>query len=182
MHSKSRNLVALAIYYLHRYPNPDEQIERLMKLPALKGKRYKDYKHIFIPCNAGGHWILLNVQLESEIVEIYDSFNTRCNAEVKLVEKFFINTQILRYPSKLNRHLIPCPQQQHGTLDCGIFVLENLRNLLYEGADNKGHFRYDMHCIPDIRLRIIRELRRRKLEKNYQYVVDPNYPPPPANP
>ena len=63
-------------YYLKRYPNPDEQIDGLMKLPALKGKRYNDYKHIFIPCNARGHWILLNVQLDSEIVEIYDSFNT----------------------------------------------------------------------------------------------------------
>ena len=72
-------------------------------IPELKGKKFTYYKHLFIPCNAGGHWILLDVNLRDETVGTYDSYDTPCNAEVHTIQKFFEYTDILHYPSKLKK-------------------------------------------------------------------------------
>ena len=167
------------LYNLKKSKEKARIIQELSTLDELQGKTFSDFNDVFIPCNAGKHWVFLDLHMNNKEIEVFDSRNGGCQAEIRIISTFLRKVGWMKKREKLVESYIDCPDQPTNAKnnDCGVMALENFRVLFHEGADKNGDVRYDIHCIPDIRKRIIRELQAKKLENNYQYIYDENYPP-----
>ena len=164
------------IYNLDSAKNKAETLTTLRNIPILKGKTFKIFDNVYVPCNIENHWSILNIMMKQNTIQVLDSRNDGCQDEVDTIHKFLHFFKWLPKGKNLTEEYVDCPEQpQNNEWDCGIFCLEMLRCTFHEGLNKDGKPIFDIHCIPDIRRRMIKELKNKKLVKNYKYIFDEKY-------
>ena len=111
------------------------------------------------------HWILFVIRYKKGIIEFFDSTPFYDYPEVYLDIKKFIFAQNLK--KKLKIKYLPGPSQKNWH-DCGVFVMEVMRNLLHE-----GEMTWTEKNIPEIRIRIKEELKTSLLVNGFKYTEFP---------
>ena len=156
--------------------NQDKLIE-LLNTPGLKSKTFFDYQNVYIPCNYDSHWVMLNIIMNDNEMQILDPRNGGCWDEIDLLTYFLHELEWIPKNKEMDYDYIDSPEMDEQSNDCGVYILECMRAAFHEGLDKNGDFIFTQQNIPDIRNRIETELRNKKLKINYQYKKDPKYPP-----
>lgn len=125
-------------------------------------QKFNKYDEIYWPCELAGHWVLIVIRYKKGAIELYDSMNDGYEyPELEQNIKAFITHQGLK--KKLEYYHVECPQQDND-YDCGVFVMEAGRTLLHEGMGD-----FEQRNASEIRLRIKKELKEKKLVNGFKY-------------
>ena len=138
----------------------NEYLDTLKKDYASKIENLLDYDNVIIPANVGEHWALFIVKPKDGLIMAYDSDNTKL-AEYANYLKNFIKLMGVKKTFHLDYYKGP---RQKNKYDCGAFLLEFLRWLMYEG---EGQF--TQKDMPRIRQRIKQELNAKRLQPHFEY-------------
>ena len=116
---------------------------------GIKGKLLNEFELFLIPICTGTHWILFVLDFEHSFMFILDSLGLFYENEAKIINNFLHYQGI----SELPVGSYEVPRQLNG-YDCGVFLLQNIRCILF----GEGDFTYSQEDIPFIRNRIKNEL------------------------
>ena len=139
----------------------DEHLKEFVKLKTLVGKRkFETYEKVFIPIWLDeNHWVMCGILPKLKRIECFDSQTKTMANEVRNLNKFLEAQGTDKYRAYYRQ--VP---QQTSQKDCGVFVMEFVRTCLHEG---NGEFH--QKDVPDIRKRILQELRSNTLETGVAY-------------
>ena len=146
-----------------RYPNKTEK-ERFkicMEIDQLRNKTFKDFDYVILPVSIEDHWILFDFDIKRQEMGIYDSIHKMYQD----ITKIFNNFLIYQGFKKRFKVIYWNTPKQNDKTSCGVFILEYARSLLHE-----GDFKFSQKDIPNIRKRMERELKNRKLESGFKYL------------
>ena len=141
---------------MRKYDKNEGEFVRCARYKGFTAKSFNMYDKILIPVKDNVHWLLIVVDNKEKKIYVCDSFNKTKN---------FWATDILKHFTKYQQYgdytvdTIRSPQQENG-YDCGAFVLENARRILF----NDGKLDYKQSDIPACRKRMLEEIKNNKLD------------------
>lgn len=93
---------------------------------GISGYRVDNFFHFLIPITTGAHWILIDLDFERGVLNVYDSYMKKYNSIVKDIVGFLEFQGVP--PLKINFPSVPL---QTTSYDCGVFVLK-FATMIYE--------------------------------------------------
>lgn len=167
---KKKNVIVLPDWVYHTIalsyqmmPHDKEKYTKDLKDLAthelFKKKKINNCTLVMMPVNDNNHWILCDIEYKKKIISVFDSGSHDNQPIVENINNW-LELIGLKRCQQVN---IDVPEQRNDN-DCGVFVMEFARVVLHDGQEN-----FQQRDIPDIRTRILGELRSGKLVRNYAY-------------
>ena len=142
--------------------------EKRLKKMAWQGS-ISTYDMIFVPINKDRHWMLITIEPKRKRLRYFDSMKPKKNSEplyklckiVKFIQLIDGKCDVNEWKRVVVNEI---PQQRNG-YDCGVFLMEYVRQLL-EGRD-LPNFSNEENEMKEIRRRMLVELRLwKKINRN----------------
>lgn len=152
--------------YKNNTKKQDEYLKLAKDKYASKIKNLMDYNTVIIPAEVGEHWALFVVKPKKGDIWAYDSGNVKLSGKANYLKNFM---KLMGIKKSFHLDYYFGPKQENDT-DCGVFMLEFLRWIMFEGD---GEFK--QKDMPRIRERIKQELNAKRLQPKFKYEDTFNY-------